>query len=119
LSGQLLSGGHLWYVSQTTHYFGSFRGDGCFDLVIRFDPEQSRWMREKSWPGETQRAEGADGSLTLTLQVTNLKGVLRWVMQYGSRAEVREPAELREMLREQVRAMEICYGRELEVARRR
>jgi predicted DNA-binding transcriptional regulator YafY len=76
-------------------------------------------MREKTWPGETARQEEPDGSLTLTLQVTNLEGMLRWVLQYGSGAQVLAPAELREMLREQVRAMAKCYGGDLDVAKRR
>jgi len=92
--------------------FGGFRGTEPVEVVVRFDAYQARWMREKRWPGETERVEQGDGGLTLRLTVTSLEGVLRWVLQSGSHVEVLAPEELRERVAEEGRAMAALYGEE-------
>lgn len=91
--------------------FGGFRGEQAVEVVVRFDPYQARWMREKTWPGETGREEHPDGSLTLRLTVTSLEGVLRWVLQYGSHVAVLGPEELRRAVVEEAQKIANMYER--------
>jgi len=93
-------------------HFGGFRGGEPVEVVVRFDAYQSRWMREKSWPGEAGREEQADGSLNLRLRVTSLEGVLRWVLQYGSHVEALQPEELRAAVVAEARKMAEMYREE-------
>jgi predicted DNA-binding transcriptional regulator YafY len=43
------------------------------------------------------------------MKVSALDAVKRWVMRYGKEAEVVEPEELRNMIREEVRKMNELY----------
>ncbi|MCC6446495.1 MAG: WYL domain-containing protein [Armatimonadetes bacterium] len=90
--------------------FGGFRGGEEYDITLRFDPYQSRWMREKQWPCETGREEQPDGSLILHLTVPHLEGLLRWVLQYGSHVEVMEPVEFRERVAVEARKAAALYA---------
>lgn len=90
--------------------FGMIRGSEPIEVEIVFDEYQARWMRERVrfHPTET-REELPGGELKLTMQVTALDGVKRFVMQYGSHARVVRPGELRQQIREEIEAMKQVY----------
>jgi predicted DNA-binding transcriptional regulator YafY len=90
-------------------HFGGFQGDREIEVVIRFDGYQARWIREKTWPGQIAQAEQEDGSLLLHLRVTSLEGLQRWVLQYGSHAQVLTPPELRQRIRHEAEKMVKLY----------
>jgi predicted DNA-binding transcriptional regulator YafY len=93
-------------------HFGGFHGKKAHKVVVHFDPYQARWIREKKWQGETGRKEHANGSLTLYLEAPSLEPVLRWVLQFGSHAEVISPKELRdEISKEGSRIAKIYKGK--------
>jgi predicted DNA-binding transcriptional regulator YafY len=59
----------------------------------------ARDVREKVWhPSQSLQAR-TDGSLVLTVRVTHLLEVKRWVLSYGDACEVLEPEELRQEVR--------------------
>ncbi len=95
------------YLSKT---FDQVVGDAEHNVVIRFSPYQARWIRERQWHHSQQVEQHSDGSLTIHFSVSALDAVKRWVMRYGSEAEVLEPPELREMVRNEVREMGEAYG---------
>lgn len=90
--------------------FGMIRGGQFHEVGIVFDEYQARWIRErdKFHPTE-EREELPDGRLILRMKVTALDGVKRFVMQYGKHAEVIEPEELRQAIREEIEAMRAIY----------
>lgn len=92
------------------NHFAGYRGGEPIEAVIRFDSYQARWIREKQWPGEIGREEKSDGTFILKLMVPNLEAVMRWVMQYGSHAEVLEPKELRLALFDETKILTKLYG---------
>ncbi len=93
-------------------HFGGFHGKKAYKVAVQFDPYQARWIREKKWQGETGRKEHADGSLTLYLEAPTLEPVMRWVLQFGSHAEVISPKELREeMSKEGLRIAKMYKGK--------
>ncbi|MBI1763611.1 MAG: WYL domain-containing protein [Acidobacteria bacterium] len=91
--------------------FGMIRGSQPLTVELIFDEYQARWIRErgKFHPTE-EREELLDGRLKLTMQVTALDGVKRFVMQYGAHVEVVQPEELRQAIREEVTAMQTIYN---------
>ena len=81
-------------------------------VVVKFDAYQARYIRERQWH-ETQRIEEQpDGALLLCFQAGGLGEVKRWVMRYGSHAEVLEPKALRWEVAEDVRRMVELYQAE-------
>ncbi|MBC8523778.1 MAG: WYL domain-containing transcriptional regulator [Chlorobium phaeobacteroides] len=94
------------YLSKT---FDQVVGETEQVVSIRFSAYQAPWIREKQWH-PTQRIEPLDdGGLTVHFRVSGLDAIKRWVMRYGKEAEVLEPAELRDMVRNEVRDMGVVY----------
>ncbi|MDX2033393.1 MAG: WYL domain-containing protein [Blastocatellia bacterium] len=77
--------------------FGMMLGAEPQCVVVIFDEYQARWIRERGkFHATEEREELPGGRLQLTMTVTNLYGVKRFIMQYGAHAEVVEPEELRD-----------------------
>lgn len=87
--------------------FGRFVGtDGMsHDVVVRFSSEAAEGIRERTWHPRQRLEEHRDGSVTLCFPAPALYEVQRWVMQWGSEAEVLEPRELRDAIAEDVGLM--------------
>ena len=79
------------------------------NIVIKFDEYQARWIRERQWHSSQQIEELPSGGLILRLRVGGLGEVKRWVMGYGSHAEVLEPESLRREIKEEVEKMKEIY----------
>lgn len=88
------------YLSQA---FRMFRGKVC-KVVIRFDAYQARWIRERIWHPTQKIAELPDGGLLFEVEA-NPEEVKRWVIGYGSHAEIVSPPALREEVREEIQKM--------------
>jgi predicted DNA-binding transcriptional regulator YafY len=80
-----------------------------YDIAVRFTPYQAQWIRQRRWHHSQKIEEHDDGSLTLRLTVTVLEAVKRWVMRFGAQAEVLQPTELRDMIRQEVNEMGMVY----------
>ena len=94
------------YIAET---FDQIHDTQTSNVAIRFSPFQSQWIREHQWHPSQKIEEFKDGSLILKMQVGALDAVKRWVMRYGSEAEVLEPQELREMIKHELLATDKLY----------
>lgn len=90
--------------------FLMFKGKQCYKVRICFSPYQARWMRERQWHPTQQVEEQPDGSLVLSFEVENLEAVRFWVLKYGAEAEVLEPEELRQLIRQELSKMIELYS---------
>lgn len=82
------------------------------NVVLRFEPEAGTWVGEEYWhPG--QQVEGQpDGSVLFRLHIAVTPEFVNWLLYYGSRVEVLEPASLRERVAEEHRRAAEMYGKE-------
>ena len=86
------------------------------DVVIRFGPEQARYVRGKVWhPTQTieelgRDENGAERGLILRMRVGGLGEVKRWVLSFGAGAEVLEPPVLREAVAATAQALAATYS---------
>ena len=90
-------------------FSGAEGGTAPTEVVIRFDAYQAKWIRERRWHHTEQREENADGSLTLRMKIGRPGELQRWVMQYGSHAEVLAPDWLRSAITKEARKMSQIY----------
>jgi len=83
--------------------WGAMRGEAgeAVDVVLRFGPEAGHWVAEETWHPSQQAEEQPDGSVLFRLHVAVTPEFVNWVMYYGSRVEVLEPAELRARVAEE------------------
>lgn len=92
------------YLSQA---FRMFRGEIC-RVVVRFDAYQARWIRERIWHPTQKITELEDGGLLFEVE-GNREEIKRWVMGYGTHAEIIEPSSLREEVKEEIQKMYAQY----------
>ncbi|GCE21408.1 helix-turn-helix transcriptional regulator [Dictyobacter kobayashii] len=71
---------------------------------VLFDKEIARWVREGRSFYVTSEEETADG-LLVTLRIRHEREILQWLLSWGSRVRIVEPASLRERMAAETRAM--------------
>lgn len=89
--------------------FGIEKGGRPVEVAIRFKPHQARWIRERKWHRSARIQEELDGGLTLRLSVADTSELRRWVLQFGSQAEVVAPAALRRAVADELKAASMAY----------
>jgi len=85
------------------------------EVVIRFDAHQARWIRERQWHHTQQLVFQFDGSLILKITVSGLGEVKRWIMGFGSHAEVISPESLRKEIEEDAKRLLSVYKSKIPV----
>jgi predicted DNA-binding transcriptional regulator YafY len=89
---------------------GIFIGKENHRVRIRFDSFAAQLVRERDWH-ESQVLEELPGEeVELTLVLSSLFEVERWVLSWGPHAEVIEPVELREQIRAKAEALAALYA---------
>jgi predicted DNA-binding transcriptional regulator YafY len=89
--------------------FAIEKGPRPVEVAIRFAPVQSRWIRERKWHRSARIQEELDGSLVLRLRVAETSELRRWVLQFGSQAEVLAPSSLRRAVADELGAAASRY----------
>lgn len=89
--------------------FQAERGNSLEEVVIKFDSHQARYIRERCWHATQEIEELEQGSLLLRFQSGALAEIKRWVMYYGSHAEVLTPENLRNDVFNEARLMVELY----------
>lgn len=90
--------------------FGMFRDKEAFQVKVRFSPWVARFIREDRWHASQQMTDLPDGSLQVDLEVMGLVDVRRWVLSFGSDAEVLEPDHLRRAVSYEADKMQAMYS---------
>ena len=88
--------------------FGVHSGKGEFAVVIRFNPRAADYIREKKWHESQELRDLKDGGLELTLKLSSLAEIERWVLSWGGDARVLKPRELAQSV--QAAAQKIISG---------
>lgn len=66
------------------------------DVVVRFQPEVVRWVRESQhFSFRMERPPHGDDSVSMVYEVRSRDQILRWLIQWGTMFEILEPAEFR------------------------
>ena len=78
-------------------------------IRLRFAPQIARIMEETVWhPSQVLEKQG-DGSVIMTIRVTDTVDLYSWILSWGDRVEVLEPVEIREKIVKTARAMLDVY----------
>jgi predicted DNA-binding transcriptional regulator YafY len=96
------------YMADT---FGIEKGGRPVEVAIRFASRQAPWIRERKWHRSARIQEELDGGLVLRLKVAETSELRRWILQFGSEAEVLSPAPLRQALEKDLSAAMAAYRR--------
>jgi predicted DNA-binding transcriptional regulator YafY len=90
--------------------FAIQKGEKPVAVSIRFAPRQARWIRERRWHRTARVQELLDGGLVLQLRIAETSEIRRFVLQFGSEAEVLAPRSLRDAVARELQAALAVYG---------
>ncbi len=93
---------HLSVDERLSNAFG-ISSEEPMDVVVRFTEEQAPYIRERTWHPSQELEELDDGRVVLRLRAGGFYEIKSWVLSFGAVAEVLEPEELREAVREEMR----------------
>ncbi len=79
--------------------FGVHSGQGQFDVLLRFNQKVADYVREKKWHESQRIRERKGGAVELSLKLSSLEEVERWVLSWGGNATVVRPKELARSVR--------------------
>ncbi|MGH7943801.1 MAG: helix-turn-helix transcriptional regulator [Opitutaceae bacterium] len=79
---------------------GVLGGERDYRVVIRFSAAVADRLREREWHESQELHDLPDGRLELRLRLGALPEIVRWVLTWGGDAEVMQPKELREQLKQ-------------------
>jgi proteasome accessory factor B len=85
--------------------FGVHSGQGEHEVVIRFNPRAADYVREKKWHESQQLRELKNGGVELSLKLSSLAEIERWVLSWGGDAKVLKPRELAEAVKKSAAAI--------------
>ena len=85
--------------------FGVYKGDESYGIRVRFTKTVAPFIKEKNWHPTQQIKNLKDGSVELSLQLSHLSDIQRWILGWGSQATVLEPKELAESVRAEAQAI--------------
>jgi len=85
-------------------------GTQIFEVVVRFDEYQARYIRERVWHPDQKLEELPDGGAILRFPASGLGEIARWVLGYGKHAQVLAPPELRAVMISHIEEMQRIYA---------
>ena len=85
--------------------FGVRSGQGNYDIVLRFNARAADYVREKKWHESQHLRDLGAGGVELTLRLSGLEEVTRWVLNWGGDARVVKPRELAQAVARSARAI--------------
>ncbi len=89
--------------------FAIVRGEKLQRVVIRLQPEASRYACEKQMHPSQFNEMHADGTATIQFELSSLLEIKSWIMSFGSQAEVLEPLQLREQIASEIKELAALY----------
>ncbi len=91
--------------------FGVLSGRESQEVVIRFNAFAAEFIREKRWHASQVMKVLPEGGLELSLRLSSLIEVQRWVLSWGSNALVVSPPELATMVRKEAERVAAAYAK--------
>jgi len=74
--------------------FGVFKGNTPQEIRVRFDAWAAQLVRDRLWHPSQKLKELANGELELSLQLTSLAEITRWILSWGEHAHAIAPKSL-------------------------
>jgi proteasome accessory factor B len=89
---------------------GVHRGGPTCKVRLRFHPQIAVLVRERTWHASQQFKDRADGSVDMTLDVTDDYALRNWILGFGRFVKVLAPAPLVAWIEEELDAARQQYG---------
>jgi predicted DNA-binding transcriptional regulator YafY len=84
--------------------------DDPFTAKIKFPASQARYVKERKWSEQQNIDELPDGSVILTMETSGSYDIKRWILSFGSDAELLEPVVLRVQIKQELEEATKAYA---------
>ncbi|MFX0195860.1 MAG: helix-turn-helix transcriptional regulator, partial [Candidatus Hodarchaeota archaeon] len=85
--------------------FKVFREEELVEVVVEFDKSIKQLIREKIWHPSQEIRDNSDGSIRVAFRVAGITEIKHWLLGFGAKARVLEPANLRKEISNEARAL--------------
>jgi predicted DNA-binding transcriptional regulator YafY len=85
--------------------FKVFREEELVEVVVEFDKSIKQLIKEKIWHSSQEIHDNSDGSIRVTFRVAGITEIKHWLLGFGAKAKVLEPANLREEISNEASAL--------------
>jgi predicted DNA-binding transcriptional regulator YafY len=92
------------------HSLGVHRGGPTCKVRLRFHPQIAPLVKERTWHASQQFSDRADGSVVMTLDVTDDYALRNWILGFGRFVKVLSPAQLVKSMEDELEAARQQYG---------
>jgi len=93
----------------TGSHFGIHWSNNEIDVKIHFNRSVAGYIKERKWHPSQEISSNPDGSLVLSLTVNHLLELKRWILSWGDMAEVLEPEDFVEEVKQTINGMHSRY----------
>lgn len=93
-----------------TNFLGVMQ-DEPFDVSIYFHADAATYASEREWSHGQKIEDLEDGSIILHITASNKSECLAWILGFGDKAEVLEPAWFRDYVFNKIKSMSERYSR--------
>lgn len=83
--------------------------DEPIEVKIRFSEEVARYIRERKWAKEQNITDEPEGSIVLWMKTSGWYDVQKWILSFGSGAQVLEPEHLQDNIKNEIKKMMLVY----------
>jgi predicted DNA-binding transcriptional regulator YafY len=90
--------------------YGIFAGSDVRWARLSFSQERARWVGQELWHPQQRISLEPDGRVVLEVPFTDTRELAMDILRHGRHVEVLEPAELREVITNDLRAALLAYG---------
>ncbi|MFX0196318.1 MAG: helix-turn-helix transcriptional regulator [Candidatus Hodarchaeota archaeon] len=90
------------YIGDT---FKVFREEELVEVVVEFDKSIRQLIKEKIWHPSQEIRDNSDGSIRVTFRVAGITEIKHWLLGFGAKVKVLEPANLREEISNEAKAL--------------
>jgi len=85
------------------------KGNKWIHFKVKFSQKVARYIKENEYNVKPEMTTNPDGSLLFEVTLNDGREFLRWIMQYGPEAEIIEPQEYREKMKDKLKAWNGIY----------
>lgn len=89
--------------------WGVLSGHMTYEVRVRLRGEAAKAVRNIQWHSTQKFEDAPGGAVVMTVRISGLNEIKRWILGFGSEAVVLAPAELRDDIAEEARKMSKEY----------
>jgi predicted DNA-binding transcriptional regulator YafY len=89
--------------------FGLYKGKSTREVILRFTPEKSKWIKGQIWHKKQKVKLLEDGSLEISFPVSDFSEITREILKHGDAVTVIKPESLRELIKTEAEKIAKIY----------